>query len=47
MCLKERDRTVSWEILVEGSWEKDEVGLIIRAMRLYREAVFVGRTEER
>ena len=29
-----------------GSWEKEEVGFIIRAMRAYREAVFVGRMED-
>ena len=43
VCLKETDQTVSWQIAVEGSWEREEVGFVIRAMRAYSDAVFVGR----
>ena len=46
VCLKETDKVVSRSIEVLGSWEKEEVGFIIRAMRAYREAVFVGRMED-
>ena len=42
VCLKEDDLTVSREIALEGSWEREEVGFIIRAMRAYSQAVFVG-----
>ena len=42
VCLKEDDLTVSREIALDGSWEREEVGFIIRAMRAYSQAVFVG-----
>ena len=43
VCVKETDRTVSREITVNGTWEREEVGFIIRAMRAYSDAVFIGR----
>ena len=43
VCLKEGDQTLSGEIALEGSWEREEVGFIIRAMRTYSQAVFVGK----
>ena len=43
VCLKENDMMVSHAVAVEGGWEREEVGLVIRVMRAYTDAVFVGK----
>ena len=43
VCLKENDMMVSNAVAVEGGWEREEVGLVIRVMRAYTDAVFVGK----
>ena len=46
VCLAESDQVhytiITNSIAEVGSWERGEVAFIIRAMREYKEAVFVG-----
>ena len=36
---------VSDQIVTEGAWEEDNVELVMRAMSLYEDAVFLGKED--
>jgi len=41
ICVKRGDMFVSDQIVTEGAWEEDNVELVMRAMSLYEDAVFL------
>ena len=42
VCLKSDDKVVSDKIHSSGSWEKESVRKVMRAMEVYEDAVFIG-----
>ena len=45
ICVKKDDQYVSKMIQKEGAWEEKNVLLVLKAMSLYKDAVFVGKLE--
>ena len=43
ICVKKDDEYVSKSIIAQGAWEEDNVILVMKSMRLYEDAVFVGK----
>ena len=43
ICVKKDDQFVSQSIVTTGAWEKENVQNLMKAVSLYKDAVFVGK----